>query len=184
MCVSLNVVSFQSQQQEMVPNGVNHVTYPKWTYHKLLGGRGAVTDLPSNNFAICILQLLNARRSWWLSDSHNFIIASSVSIIIWTWLLSFWCLTCDAVTEPSCHDSHHLVLERSKDGDEMWRDEGRVDPSWRDAHAAPSKGIIHHFVFKKKPFPLLTQTANCFTDSWEEWTSIISCWNRTRFRLL
>jgi len=26
---------------------------------------------------------------------------------------------CDAVTEPSCHDSHHLVLDKSKDVDEM-----------------------------------------------------------------
>ena len=40
-------------------------------------------------------------------------------LIILIWSLSFRCLTCDAVPEPSCHDSLHIVLDRSKDVEQL-----------------------------------------------------------------
>ena len=49
----------------------------------------------------------------------NHFIFESSNLVSSFWLLSFWCLTCDAVPEPSCHDSHHIVLDRSKDVDEL-----------------------------------------------------------------
>jgi len=63
----------------MVPKGKNRVTCPKCKRVYQLPGGGAVTDLPTNNFALCILQLLKDRRSWWFIHSHNFIIASPLS---------------------------------------------------------------------------------------------------------
>jgi len=34
-------------------------------------------------------------------------------------VFSFWCLGCGYVPEKSCHDSSHIVLDRSKDVDEL-----------------------------------------------------------------
>jgi len=64
----------------MVPSKKNCVTCPKCKRVYKLPGGGAVTDLPTNNFALCILQLLNDRRSWWFIHSNRFIIIISSSI--------------------------------------------------------------------------------------------------------
>ena len=96
----------------------NHITCPKCKRVYKLPCGGAVTDLPTNNFELCILQLLKDRRSWWLfNKSISYL--HQLFLIIWICFLSFWCLTCDAVPEPSCHDSHYIVLDRSKDVDEL-----------------------------------------------------------------
>ena len=52
--------------------------------------------------------------------SHkSMLIESSVSNNLNLIFLSWWCFTCNAVSEPSCHDSHHIVLDRTKDLDEL-----------------------------------------------------------------
>jgi len=72
-------LSFWSHQQGMVPSKKNNVTCPKCKRVYQLPDGGAVTDLPTNNFALCILQLLKDRRSWWFIHSNHFIISSSIS---------------------------------------------------------------------------------------------------------
>ena len=84
----------------MVPNGKNCVLCSKCNRVYQLPGRGAVTDLPKNNFALCILQLLKDRRSWWFIHSNHFILASTVfNNPILISIFSFWCLTCEAVPD-------------------------------------------------------------------------------------
>ena len=68
---------------------------------------------------LCTLHSAAAQRQKiQVTDSHNLILESPVSYHL-NWFLSFWCLTCDAVPEPSCHNSHHIVLDMSEDVDEL-----------------------------------------------------------------
>ena len=79
--LSLESLTFFSShnQQGMVPKRKNNVTCPNCKRVFQLPGEGAVTDLPTNNFALCILQLLKDRRSWLMFIHTIFILASSIS---------------------------------------------------------------------------------------------------------
>ena len=63
--------------------------------------------------------------SCWRTDNLGDWVIQNISylhhlfLMTQTSFLSFWCLTCDAVPEPSCHHSLHIVLDRSKDVDEL-----------------------------------------------------------------
>jgi len=74
-------------------------------------GRGVVTDLPTYNFA--------QRQTFLVIIHQHHFHTCIISLIIQTYFFSFWCLTYEAVPEPSCHDSHYIVLDRNKDMDEL-----------------------------------------------------------------